>query len=123
MQDDLAGLDFCYVTTTGRATGKPHRIEIWFAAARDADTIYLLSGGRARADWVRNLVASPRCTVEIGGAKFVGDGRVVEGTDEDEVARTLVHDKYADGDDLASWRQSSLPVAIDLSPAADSPDV
>ena len=29
----------------------------------------------------------------------------------------LVHDKYAQGDDLASWRASALPVAIDLSPA------
>ena len=33
---ELAALDFCYVTTTGRTTGKPHRIEIWFAAHPDA---------------------------------------------------------------------------------------
>ena len=62
----LAALSFCYVTTTGRVTGKPHRIEIWFAAAPEADTIYILSGGRERSDWVRNLVASPSCTVELG---------------------------------------------------------
>jgi hypothetical protein len=68
--------------------------------------------------WVRNLVASPRCTVEIGDTRFVGYGRVIEGTDEDEPARTLVHDKYAHGDDLASWRATALPVAIDLSPAS-----
>jgi deazaflavin-dependent oxidoreductase (nitroreductase family) len=114
---DLAALDFCYVTTTGRSTGQPHRIEIWFAAKPDADTIFMLSGGRERADWVRNLVASPRCTVEIGDARFVGYGRVIEGTDEDEPARTLVHDKYAQGDDLESWRATALPVAIDLTPS------
>ena len=111
---DLAALDFCYVTTTGRTTGQPHTIEIWFAAAPDRDTIFMLSGGRERADWVRNLVASPRCTVEFGDATFVGYGRVVEGTEDDDLARTLVHDKYAEGDDLQSWRASSLPVAIDL---------
>ena len=118
---ELAATDFCYVTTTGRATGRPHRIEIWFAARPDHDTIFMLSGGRERADWVRNLVASPRCTVEIGDAHFVGYGRVIEGTDEDEPARTLVHDKYARGDELASWRATALPVAIDLtqSRAAD----
>src|SRR4051812_18308953 len=113
----LAALDFCYVTTWGRTSSRPHRIEIWFAASPGSDTIFMLSGGRDRADWVRNLIASPRCTVEIGDAHFVGYGRVVEGTDEDEPARTLVHDKYATGDDLASWRAAALPVAIDLTPA------
>ena len=114
---ELAALDFCYVTTTGRTTGEPHRIEIWFAASPATDTIFMLSGGRERADWVRNVVASPRCTVEMGNARFVGYGRVIEGTADDELARTLVHDKYAHGDDLASWRASALPVAIDLTPA------
>jgi deazaflavin-dependent oxidoreductase (nitroreductase family) len=116
LDPELVAADFCYVTTTGRTTGKPHRIEIWFAAAPGGNTIYLLSGGRERADWVRNLVASPRCTVEIGDARFVGYGRVVEGTDEDEIARAVVHDKYASGDDLEQWRGEALPIAIDLTP-------
>jgi deazaflavin-dependent oxidoreductase (nitroreductase family) len=115
----LAALDFCYVTTNGRTSGRPHRIEIWFAASPTTDTIFMLSGGRERADWVRNLVASPRCTVEIGDTRFVGYGRVIEGTDDEEPARTLVHDKYATGDDLASWRATALPVAIDLTPAGE----
>ena len=113
----LAALDFCYVTTTGRATGRQHRIEIWFAAHPERDAIFMLSGGRERADWVRNLVASPRCAVHIGDSSFVGYGRVIEGTEDDELARALVHDKYAQGDDLVSWRASALPVAIDLSPS------
>jgi hypothetical protein len=53
--------------------------------------------------------------VEIGRARFMGTGRVVEDNAEDDVARTLVHDKYAQGDDLVQWRKDSLPVAIDLS--------
>jgi len=52
--------------------------------------------------------------VDIGDRAFLGYARVIEGTDEDELARTLVHDKYAHGDDLASWRASALPLAIDL---------
>jgi deazaflavin-dependent oxidoreductase (nitroreductase family) len=111
---DLAALDFCYVTTTGRTTGTPHRIEIWFATDPERDTIFMLAGGRDRADWVRNLVASPRCTVEIGATTFAGYARVIDGTAEDETARTLVHDKYARGDDLQSWRATALPLAIDL---------
>jgi deazaflavin-dependent oxidoreductase (nitroreductase family) len=114
---ELAALDFCYVTTTGRTTGQPHRIEIWFAAHPGHDTIFMLSGGGGRADWVRNLVAVPRCSVEIGNATFVGHGRVIDATADDELARTLVHDKYAQGDELRSWRATALPVAIDLTPA------
>src|SRR3954451_24074887 len=107
--------EYCYVTTTGRRSGKPHRIEIWFADAPDGHTIYLLAGGRDRSDWVRNLQTHPACTVEIAENTYRGTARMIEGTDEDEVARTLVHDKYAQGDDLVQWRTDSLPVAIDLS--------
>lgn len=111
-------LDFCYVTTTGRVTGAPHRIEIWFATPPGRDTIYLLAGGRHRSDWVRNLVAHPECTVEIGADRYRGLARVLDaGTDEDDRARTLVHDKYARGDDLRQWRNNALPVAIDLDSA------
>ena len=109
-----AGVDFCYLTTTGRTTGEPHRIEIWFAAAPERNTIYLLAGGRDDSDWVRNLQANPSCTVEIEQHTYNGTARMIEGTGEDEIARTLVHDKYARGDDLKRWRRESLPVAIDL---------
>ena len=54
---DPADLPFCYLTTTGRITGRPHRIEIWFALHEGG--VYLLAGGRDDADWVRNLRASP----------------------------------------------------------------
>ena len=33
---------FCYLTTVGRVTGRPHTIEIWFA--REGSTVYMLSG-------------------------------------------------------------------------------
>jgi hypothetical protein len=29
--DDDASQAFCYLTTTGRVSGRPHTIEIWFA--------------------------------------------------------------------------------------------
>ncbi len=52
-----------YLTTMGRRTGRPHRIEIWFAV--HDGRIYLLSGGRDRSDWVRNILANPQVTVEL----------------------------------------------------------
>jgi deazaflavin-dependent oxidoreductase (nitroreductase family) len=109
--------DFCYITTTGRRTGNPHRIEIWFGAEPGSRTIYVLAGGRERADFVRNAVADPRVTVRIGDREGGATARLVEpGTDEDALARRLLLAKYqvATSDDLESWGRSALPVAFDL---------
>ncbi|MDY7102162.1 MAG: nitroreductase/quinone reductase family protein [Actinomycetota bacterium] len=108
--------DYCYLTTTGRRTGRPHRIEIWYGA--DGDRLYLLAGGGRAADWVRNLLADPSVLVELHGENRPATARVVEDGDEAERARTLVYEKYAPRtrDDLTGWRARALPVAIE--PAA-----
>jgi len=110
----FAGEQFCYLTTRGRVTGNPHRIEIWFAI--EEDTLYMLSGGGERSDWVKNLRRASAVTVEIGDHLFEGHGRIVSDRAEDEHARTLVHDKYVGsyGGDLSGWRRSALPIAVDL---------
>jgi deazaflavin-dependent oxidoreductase (nitroreductase family) len=110
-------LDFGYLTTTGRSTGRPHEVEIWFAL--HGRTVYLLSGGRDRSDWVRNLIASPEVTLRIGDETRTTIGRIVEaGTDEDPLARRLLVEKYTtrDPDDLGEWGRTALPVAIAWEP-------
>ena len=105
--------EYCYLTTIGRVSGQPREIEIWFALS--GSTLYLLSGGGDRSDWVRNLRADPGVTVRIGDHAFRGTARVVEDAAEQAVARPLVHGKYASGsNDMAGWRDRGLPVAIDL---------
>ena len=86
--------------------------------------MYLLAGGRHRADWVRNLVADPDVTVRIANQSLKATARVVEaGTDEDVVARNLVLQKYqALGHrDLEAWGRSALAVAVDLSEDKTTP--
>ena len=109
----VADDDYCYLTTTGRRSGRPHRIEIWYAA--DGDTLYLLAGAGRGSDWVRNLLADPSVTVEVGDATRRGSARIVEAGDEAERARTLVFAKYAPRGhgDLSGWRDGALPVAVD----------
>ncbi len=113
---DLSSLtdeDFCYLTTTGRVTGRPHEIEIWFSI--DGQTLYMLSGGRDRSDWVRNLQRTSEVTVRIASERFEGHARVVEDTGEDELARRLLVEKYeSTPGSLSNWRQTALPVAVDL---------
>jgi deazaflavin-dependent oxidoreductase (nitroreductase family) len=111
---DPADLDVGYLTTVGRVSGRPHRIEIWFAL-RDG-TVYLLSGGRDRSDWVANLLAEPHVTFELGGEAWETRARVLEpGTEEDALARRLLVEKYTsrDPDDLGGWGRTALPVALD----------
>lgn len=109
----LADLDYCYLTTTGRRSGEPHRIEIWFALVDDV--VYLLSGGRDRSDWVRNIAASPDVVLEIGEERRHTQARVVTDHEEDALARRVVGEKYGprSRDDLDDWGRTSLPVAID----------
>jgi deazaflavin-dependent oxidoreductase (nitroreductase family) len=105
--------DFCYLTTVGRVTGRPHTIEIWFAI--DGRTLYMLSGGRDGSDWVKNLRRTPEVTARIGSEHFEGRARVVEDPEEDELARRLLVDKYeSTPGSLSNWRRTALPVAVDL---------
>ncbi len=86
-------LPFCYLTTTGRRTGRPHAIEIWFA--RSGPTIYLLAGGGEGSDWVRNLMEEPSVVVRVGDKDGRGRARLLSvGSDEDAEARRLLLRKY-----------------------------
>jgi deazaflavin-dependent oxidoreductase (nitroreductase family) len=115
MDPALADEDYCYLTTTGRVSGEPREIEIWFGL--DGSTLYMLSGGRDRSDWVRNLMREPRVSVRIADRTLDGRARVVSDAGEDARARELLVAKYESGygGDLSNWRETALPVAVELS--------
>ena len=108
---DLRAEDVCRLTTTGRRTGQPRRITIWFAAVDDV--VFMLAGGREEAHWVRNIQEGPAVHVEIRGRTIEGRGRVVEGEADDPVAREAVAAKYGTNG-LTRWLRESLPVRIEL---------
>jgi deazaflavin-dependent oxidoreductase (nitroreductase family) len=59
-----AETSYLYLTTTGRKSGLPRQIEIWFVEHESC--WYIVSGGREDADWVKNLAANPTSEVRIG---------------------------------------------------------
>jgi deazaflavin-dependent oxidoreductase (nitroreductase family) len=110
--EHLAAQDVCYLTTTGRVTGRPHRIEIWFAL--HGHTLYMLHEGMG--DWVKNVMRQPKVTVIIEDNEFAGNARLlVKGEEEDALARQLLAEKYQKTeDDLDEWLANALAVAVDL---------
>jgi deazaflavin-dependent oxidoreductase (nitroreductase family) len=53
------------ITTTGRRSGEPRRIELEF---HNIDGHIVISGLPGRRDWYANLVANPRLTFHLKGA-------------------------------------------------------
>jgi deazaflavin-dependent oxidoreductase (nitroreductase family) len=110
----FADEDFCYLTTTGRVSGREHTIEIWFAL--DGNTVYMLSGGGEKSDWVKNLRQRPAVQIRIRDRTLLGTARLAEDGQEDALVRRLLFEKYTprDSDDLTDWARISLPVVVDL---------
>jgi len=116
---DLADTEYCYLTTIGRRSARPHRIEIWFVAHDDG--AYLLSNS-AGADWYRNLEARPAVTLEIAGERRDTIARPVPADDPaNDVARAAMVAKYQAGypqEDLTDWSREASLVRIEWPPVA-----
>jgi len=98
------------ITTTGRRTGEPRRIEIVF---HNVDGRIVISGmpmrDRTRA-WIRNLEADPTLTVHLKrevSADLAGTARVV--TEEAERRVLLVHV-------ARNWNRTDLDAMVAWSP-------
>ncbi len=117
----LDGEQFCYLETIGCVTGRPHTVEMWVAGT--GQTLYLLAGGRDRADWVRNLRRQARVRVRIGGTTVAATAEVVAEPGEERRARELLSAKYygwRDGPLPNEWARTALPVALRLQAAAEA---
>lgn len=116
---------YTYLTTTGRVTGVPHTVEIWFALdPHDATRLYMLAGGGGKTDWVRNLARNPAATLKLGDTLYPATATVLAPNDADDtLARRLLVEKYAKGDELEHWGRTALPVAFALDVAGARPAV
>jgi deazaflavin-dependent oxidoreductase (nitroreductase family) len=93
--------EFLYLTTTGRRSGLPREIEIWFTS--QDGRYHLVAETGERAQWVRNLRADPRVRWRVGARAFRGRARVVDPAREAELAATVrarSRAKYGWGDGL-----------------------
>lgn len=86
---------FLYLTTTGRKSGNPHRIEIWYVER--AGRYYMVSEHPDRADWVKNVQAKPAVLFSVGTradngavvAERTAAARLVDAAAEPELASAV----------------------------------
>jgi deazaflavin-dependent oxidoreductase (nitroreductase family) len=121
--DRLTKENYCYLTTTGRVSGKPHEIEIWFGL--HDHTLFLLSEGRERSDWVKNLLKDPAVKVRIAKRLFNATARLVTDEQEEMMARKMLAAKYQQwkmGQKFSHWARTALVVGIDLDSLTNQKD-
>src|SRR5215469_12977941 len=73
---NLAGRQVLHLTTTGRVSGLPREIEIWFIVCRER--FYLFAETLEAAGWVKNIRRNPRVAVRIGRRRIDGTARVLD---------------------------------------------
>jgi deazaflavin-dependent oxidoreductase (nitroreductase family) len=103
--------EYAYVTTTGRVSGRPHTVELWYRCI--GDVVWFIAGGGTSSDWVANLVAEPRVSVRIGDDTFEGIASI-DDQDAPEARRALAvrYQGWREGQALSGWATTGLTVAI-----------
>lgn len=99
--DGVRDLPYLHLTTTGRKTGLPREIEIWFIV--HAGAFYVFAEGFDRADWVRNIARDPGVRVRVADHTIVATAEALDQT-RDAAEWQTVQDraraKYGWGDGL-----------------------
>lgn len=101
MTEKKTDLQFLYLTTTGRKTGLPREIEIWFVEFESR--YYILAEHFHRAQWVKNILAHARVRVRVGRRKMEAEARVLDRKRDATKWRTaqrLAREKYGWGEGL-----------------------
>lgn len=104
------------ITTIGRRSGLPRRIEIWF---HDVDGEIYLTGLPGRRDWYANLLADPTIVLHLKQSVSADlQGTAVPITDPDEKRRLLteIRGRLNRHRDVNEWVMGSPLVRIDLVP-------
>ena len=98
------------ITTTGRKTGQPRRIELVF---HNLDGRVVISGLPGRRDWYANLLSNPRFTFHLKGA-VKADLPATARAIVEPVERRTVMERVAQ-----NWGRTDLDVMLRRSPLVE----
>jgi deazaflavin-dependent oxidoreductase (nitroreductase family) len=107
---------FIHLTTKGRKTGRPHTVELWFAASNGK--VFLSHEGK-KTDWMKNIKQNGEVSFEISGENFTGKGHYInENSDEARRCKVALYEKYygkATKEIIDDWFSLSTLIAIEAS--------
>lgn len=100
------------ITTTGRTSGRPSRVEMWF---HNLDGEIYISGSPGTRDWYANMLVNPNFTFHLKGSAVANlPARATPITDPD--ARRPIMARILNGinssGDLEAWVTRSPLVAV-----------
>lgn len=79
------------ITTTGRTSGQPRRIEIWF---HNLDGRLYITGNPGKRDWYANMMANPEMIFHLKGsaqADISATAQKVSGPDERQMVVRAIY--------------------------------
>ena len=104
------------ITTIGRSSGEPRRIEIWF---HQLDGRTYITGSPGTRSWYANLRAQPEFTFHLKQSVLVdlpARARPITGDAERREVITALHARLDVGGTLEEWLAGSPLVEVELEP-------
>jgi deazaflavin-dependent oxidoreductase (nitroreductase family) len=89
------------ITTTGRQTGLPRRIEIWLL---DVDGRFFITGTSGRRDWLANLIAEPSLVVHLKRRAHLDLAARATSVDDEATRRAVLEHLNA------TWYRTQQPI-------------
>lgn len=109
------------ITTIGRKSGKPRRLEIWF---HNLDGRLFITGSPGRRDWYANLRANPHFTFHLKGserADLPAEARpVLDEAERQQILSDILCNLGRGGSELDQYVANSPLVEVTVT--ADSAD-
>jgi deazaflavin-dependent oxidoreductase (nitroreductase family) len=101
LRDELADDPTVDITTYGRRSGQPRRIEIWML---DVDGRFFITGTPGPRDWLANLRADPRLVVHLKRRTGIDVDATAVPVDDPATRRDVIEHLSA------SWYRGQTPV-------------
>ena len=102
------------ITTTGRRSGRPHRLEIWF---HNLDGRIFITGLPGRRDWYANIVANSDFTFHLkqsAQADLPAHARPIVEAGERRAVLERILERLGREDELDRWLADAPLVEVDL---------
>ena len=111
------------ITTTGRKTGQPHRIEIWLHYFEGK--IYLCGNPNQKKDWYANLCANPQFTYHLKESVTLdvpASARLVHDVQQRRKVLAFIISRQPEPQDLEHWVRHARLVEVLLESQPGQPN-